>query len=158
MLFRKPDILNTIEDLFKLAIRKQWYHTYWAFDLHQTILKPDYKREGFSCDFYPYALETLQILSKRDDIVMILYTATPPDIIKIYLKEFENKGIKFKYINCNPDVDDVRSFGYYKEKFYFNALFEDKSGFNPKDWKTIYKWLSKKLKTYNPDPKWDQKF
>jgi hypothetical protein len=89
---------------------------------------------------------------------MILYTATPPDIIKVYLKEFENKGVKFKYINCNPEVDDKRSFGCYTSKFYYNFLAEDKAGFDPRYWKKIYKHLKKELKKYNPDPNWEQKF
>ena len=158
MFFHRPEILDVIDNLFELAIRKEWYHTYWAIDMHQTFLKPDYKRDGFSCDFYPYAEETLRLLSKRDDIVLILYTATHPDIVSSYIQEFETKGIKFKFVNCNPDVDDVRSFGYYKEKMYYNTIFEDKSGFNPNSWKKIYKYLNKKLKTYNPNPNWSKKF
>lgn len=158
MWFRKPDILKTIDSLFETAIRKEWYHTYWAIDMHQTFLIPDYKREGLTCDFYPYALETLQLLSERNDIVLILYTATDPDKLDYYLKEFKTKGINFRFVNSNPEIDDKRSFGFYKNKPYFNVLLEDKAGFNPKDWKCIYKYLTKKLKRYNPDPNWEQKF
>jgi len=158
MFFHRPEILNVIDNLFKTAIKKEWYHTYWAIDMHQTFLVPDYKREGLTCDFYPYALETLQLLSKRDDIVLILYTATDPDKLDYYLKEFKTKGINFRFVNCNPEVDDKRSFGCYTSKIYFNVLFEDKSGFNPCRWKCIYKHLSKKLKNYNPNPNWEQKY
>ena len=124
------------------AIRKQhfealdkypkWGFTYWAFDLHGTIIKPNYETGNIPKEFYPYAKEVLQMLSKRDDIVMYMYTCSHPHEQEQYVKYFEDEGITFKWVNENPDVPtDNNGYGYYEDKPYFNVLFEDKAGFDP---------------------------
>lgn len=56
-------IVDFIQKMFNHSFEKEWYETYWAFDLHGTIIKPTYK--GTEVIYYPYAKETLQVIRKR---------------------------------------------------------------------------------------------
>ncbi len=118
-----------------------WGFTYWAFDLHSTIIVPNYDNVNIPKEFYPHAKEVLQMLSKRDDMVLIMYTCSHPHEIEQYLELFEENGIHFKYVNENPEVlTDHNGYGYYEKKFYFNVLFEDKAGFDAEnDWYDVMK-------------------
>lgn len=146
----EPQILSWIKKMFAHAKEKNWYETYWAFDIHGTVSIPDY-RKGIKKDlsdrseivYYPFAKETLQLFTKRDDIIMIMFTSSYPPELEYYVKKFKKDGIEFKYINENPEVSDSKgAFGYYEKKMYFNVLFEDKAGFNPlTDWKHVYDYM-----------------
>jgi len=35
-------VLDQIKKTFRISHEKQWYETYWTFDIHGTILKPTY--------------------------------------------------------------------------------------------------------------------
>jgi len=39
--------------------KRGWNYTYWAFDLHGTIIKPNYEAGNIPTEFYPYAMEVL---------------------------------------------------------------------------------------------------
>jgi len=143
-------IKDAIKKCFKTMDRKGWDEVYWAFDLHETIVYPEYDCDGIPTTFYPLAKSTLQQISKRKDIKMIMYTCSHPTEQKKYLEFFESQNIHFDYVNDNPLVktgDD--SYGYYDQKFYMNVLLEDKSGFNAdKDWLEVKNaletnWLKK---------------
>jgi hypothetical protein len=85
----------------------------------------------------------MQALSKRTDIVRILYTCSYPHEITQYLKLFSDNGIHFHYINENPEVADG-GYGYYQDKFYVNVMFEDKAGFEgDTDWELVKETLKK---------------
>lgn len=134
-------ITRAIENCFQHARAKGWSKTYWAFDIHGTILKPTFQRGIISKEFYPYAKEVMQLLSTRTDIVRILYTCSYPHEIEEYLTYFAQHNIHFDNINKNPDVADG-GYGYYQDKFYFNVLMDDKAGFDGEtDWKNIYDLL-----------------
>ena len=134
-------MIRTIENCLRQAKVKGWAKTYWAIDIHGTILKPNFKRDNISTEFYPGAIEVMQQLSKRNDIVCILYTCSYPHEIKQYLEYFNKHDIHFNYVNENPEVADGE-YGYYQKKFYFNVLMDDKAGFEgEKDWLTIKKIL-----------------
>jgi hypothetical protein len=121
---------------------KGWVKTYWAFDIHGTMLKPTFETGVVSTEFYPYAKEVMRILTRQQSIVRILYTCSYPAEIVQYLKYFEDSGIRFDYVNENPDVC-AGAYGHYDRKFYFNVLFEDKAGFDPlTDWKEVHDLLS----------------
>ena len=151
----QPSLLIWIAKMFDHAYKKQWYETYWCFDVHGVISKPDYRKEVKEINYYPYVKETLQYISKyRKDIIMILYTSSYPDEINIYMDIFKKDNIHFKYVNENPEISDSKgSFGYYYTKPYYNVLFEDKSGFIPEiDWQPIYEYFINS--DYKPDPNW----
>jgi hypothetical protein len=150
-----------IQKMFKHSFEKEWYETYWAFDIHGTILIPTFRKDSYDSDFYPYAKETLQLLTKREDIVMIISTSSYPEEIEHYQKVFKENDIHFKYVNENPDIDSSKgNFGYYENKFYFNVMLEDKAGFVPeKEWRQILLLLSHyQIANYLPDSKWSTKF
>ena len=154
-------LVQWIEKMFQHALEKEWYETYWAFDVHGVILRPNYRKNHFHADFYPYAKEALKLMSKRDDIVMILFTSSYPEEISYYLKVFDENEISFRYVNENPEIDSSKgNFGYYEKKFYFNVLFEDKAGFDPEtEWEQIYNRLKKYEQDGElPDPKWTTKY
>lgn len=129
-------ISNAIQNAYEMARNRGWDHLYWAIDIHGTILKPNYSK-GIPTEFYPDAEYVLKKLSNRKDSTLILYTCSHPEEIQEYLEFFKNKGIEFKYVNSNPEVPN-NAYGYFKEKFYFNILCEDKAGFDPfQDWLVI---------------------
>ena len=130
-------ITKAIDNCFSHARKRGWAKTYWAFDIHGTILRPNYKTNEISKEFYPGAVEVMQMLTRRKDIVKILYTCSYPHEIEQYLEYFERHGILFDHINRNPDVADG-GYGYYKDKFYFNVLMDDKAGFDgDTDWEAM---------------------
>ncbi|MBT1696970.1 hypothetical protein KK083_08805 [Fulvivirgaceae bacterium PWU4] len=145
-------ITKAITNCLQNAAIKGWAKTYWAFDIHGTMLYPTFQSGVLSTKFYPHVKEVMQLLSKRSDIVLILYTCSYPHEIVEYLKYFEGHGIHFEYVNENPDVC-AGAYGHYDRKFYFNILFEDKAGFDPlTDWKLVYDLLlAQKLQPKNTD-------
>jgi hypothetical protein len=139
-------IIRSIEiNHFNTKKNRGWDRTFWFFDIHATILRPNYQLGNIPKEFYPMAKETLQLLSKLDDVVMILYTCSHPHEIKEYLKFFVENEIHFKYVNENPEVmTDVNGYGNYDKKPYMNVLFEDKSGFEPEtEWSEVYELMFK---------------
>lgn len=124
---------------FRAMKTRGWDKTYWFFDIHSTILKPNYKEGDIPKEFYPRAKEILQDISNRDDVTMALYTCSHPHEIQEYLDFFDSHGIHFEYVNENPEVSNSQtSYGCYDNKPYMNVLFEDKAGFNPdKDWSKV---------------------
>ena len=126
-------IIRAIETAFINKEKRKWDQIYYYFDIHETILYPDYNNKD-ALKFYEHAKDVLQYLSTRTDITLALYTCSYPKEIERYIKFFEEHGIKFKYVNKNPDAKNTL-YGYYEDKPYYNVLFEDKAGFNAeKDW------------------------
>jgi hypothetical protein len=134
-------IIDSIKTAFETSRKKGWTKMYFAVDIHGTMIKPNYQKGNIPTDFYTDALESLQLMSKRDDIVLILYTCSNPDEIIKYKKLLKDNLIYFRYANKNPEVEN-ESYGYYDDKFYFSVLLDDKAGFNPHtDWKIITEFL-----------------
>lgn len=125
---------------------ESWDFTYWAFDLHGSIVIPNYETGNIPTEMYPYAEEVLKMLSNRNDIVMFLYTCSHPHEQIQYMDFFRGRGIDFKYVNKNPEVKTQQTgYGYYKDKPYFNILIEDKAGFDPEtDWLAIKQYMKNK--------------
>ena len=127
-------ISKAIEKAFATKERRGWEKTYWAFDIHETILEPNWVAGVLPKTFYPGAREALQMISKREEIVSILYTCSYPAEIADYLAYFRENHIHFNYVNENPEVKNT-GFGNFDKKPYFNVLFEDKAGFDAEqDW------------------------
>jgi hypothetical protein len=140
-------ILKSIQvNHFEYKVKRNWDKTYWFFDIHGTILKPNYQYGNTPKDFYPYAVETLQFLTKLPDVEMIIYTCSHPHEIKEYIKLFADSGIVFKFVNENPEVPtQVDGYGCYDKKPYMNVLFEDKAGFDPEtEWKEVLDFMKSK--------------
>lgn len=139
-------ITKAINKAFITAFERKWDKIYWAVDIHSTILVPTYEK-GISTEFYPLAKETLQMASKRKDIDLILYTCSWPHEIEQYIKMFEKNDIFFKNANKNSEIKNS-DYGYYNDKPYFNVLFEDKAGFDPKEWFDVIELLKEFPENY----------
>ena len=127
-------IIDAINHCLAYAGMKGWKKTYWAIDIHGTILKPTYEKGVLSTEFYPNAKKVLQVLTKDAKVVLILYTCSYPEEISEYLRFFRSHQIRFDYVNENPEMN-AGAYGYYDSKFYFNLLLDDKAGFDPeRDW------------------------
>ena len=154
-------VANQIQRTFKVSFEKEWYETYWAFDVHGTILKPTYNLNEDEMEFYPFAKEALQEIAKRSDIIMILWTCSYPHEIQKYVEFFGKNGIHFHHVNENPGISsNMGNFGFYEQKFYFNVLFEDKAGFDPmREWKEVYDLMVHYRKEkILPNPDWTTKY
>ena len=146
-----------IEKMFKHSFEHKWFETYWAIDLHGVVFIPTFRKDDGKAVFYPFAKETLQLMSNRKDIVLIMFTSSYPSEIESYNKVFVENDITFQYINENPEIQSGQDgYGSYDKKFYYNVLFEDKAGFDPLiEWKQIYDLLIKyEREIYLPDPSW----
>lgn len=153
-------MVTWIDKMFNHSFSKKWYTTYWGIDLHGTVLFPTNRDSHTNMVYYPYAKETLLLLSNRPDIKLIMSTSSYPEEIEFYNKSFIENGIVFDYINKNPEIDSSKgSFGYYDDKYYLNVLLDDKAGFCPEtDWKQIYNLLlSYQSKKFLPDINWNIK-
>jgi hypothetical protein len=134
---------------FEYKEKRNWDKTYFAFDIHGTILKPNYTYGNTPDEFYPMAKETLQLISTLSDVCMILYTCSHPHEIEEYIELFKANNINFQFVNENPEVPtDPNGYGCYDKKPYMNVLFEDKAGFDPKiEWQEVYDLLTEKYGT-----------
>ena len=136
----KPDTRSIVRAIktnhVGAMVSRGWEYTYWAFDIHSTIIKPNYEAGNIPREFYPLAKECLQVISSRPEIKMMTYTCSFPHEQLEYVEFFKENGINFDFVNNNPEVkSEEGGYGYYKDKPYFNVLFEDKAGFNGEtDW------------------------
>ncbi len=130
-------VTKAIIKAFQRKKDRNWDKTYWGFDIHETIILPNWSEVDIPITFYPHAKEVLQLISAKKDIICILFTCSHPNEIKVYEKLFKENDIHFDYVNENPEVHGVK-YGYYEKKPYFNVLFEDKAGFDPlEDWQKV---------------------
>ena len=131
-------LINYIKKLLDEREKNGFKYIYFMIDVHNTIIKATHKKD---CNFvfFDYAKEVLQELSKRDDVKLIMWTSTYPQVTELYTEEFEKNGIHFDFVNFNNEVhnDDIRCFD---SKFFYDVIIDDKAGFNPeRDWEKI--WL-----------------
>lgn len=131
--------LFNIRRTFEMKKVKGWPEVYFCIDLHGTII-PSGKSSDDMTDattFYPDAKEVLQNLSRRKDIILILWTSTPADRLGAVIKFLQANDIWFIYYNENPHAKNTprSDFG---RKFYFSVLLDDRAGFEPEtDWTAI---------------------
>ena len=134
------NLITTFDNAFKLMHLRKWDYIYVAVDVHGTIFKPTYSTEE-SYDYYPYAKEVLQKLSRRKDVKLILWTASHPEMLEKYKAKLESDGIHIDFINENPEVENS-DFANFNNKFYFNVGLDDKFGFDANnDWLDLKQML-----------------
>ena len=115
---------------------KNWEKIYVVVDIHDTILRACYDDEE-TYDYLPSAKQALQMMSLRKDICLILWSSSHRDKLMEYTKHFLDDGIRFDYINENPEVDNTRLQSF-EEKLYMNVGLDDKFGFDGEtDWKIV---------------------
>lgn len=126
-------IKDLILKTFELKKKKGWDTLYWAVDIHETCIVPNYKAGEICTEFYPLAKEALQRISAREDSTLILFTCSYPHEIEKYLEYFKSHNIHFKFVNHNPAAENT-AFGFFEKKFYCNMILDDKTGFVPAHW------------------------
>lgn len=116
---------------------KEWDKIYVAVNIHGTIVRSNYKVGEIPTEFYPFSKKTLQLMSSRSDVCLIMYTCSHLGQIDKYLQFFQENNINFDYVNCNPEIQNT-ALGRYTDKLYFNILLEDKAGFDAEsDWEDV---------------------
>ena len=119
-------IIRAIENGFKAMSERGWDKIFYLVDLHSTVIKPNYQAGNIPKEFYPHAKEVLQMITKRKDICLIMYTCSHPHEIVEYHKFFKGHGIVFEYVNENPEVKTQEGgYGCYDTKPYMNVLIDD---------------------------------
>ena len=135
--------MKTISQIIKhaneLRERRGWDNTYWAIDLHDTIITGEYNKFNEGSTIYPHAKEVLDYLYNSKIHRTILWTSSYVSSVEDVLKRFE---LKFHYFNINPECPSTELCDF-NGKFYFNIGLDDKFGFCPmSDWLEIRKALS----------------
>lgn len=124
------NIRKTFEDKAK----RNWEKVYFCVDLHDVVIEGKYNRMNEGAEFGPNAINVLQQLSYRKDIVLILWTSSHDDAVKAILNKMKDSGIEFRYVNENPECPNTELCDFNK-KLYFNILLDDKAGFSiDSDW------------------------
>jgi hypothetical protein len=129
---------------------KFWEYTryeklYLLVDIHGTIFKPSFDKEE-TYQYYPWAKQCLQELSKDPKVVLILWSGCYTHNFMKYINKFEEDNINFNYINENPECSNS-SYACFDSKFYFDIGIDDKFGFDPNiDWSNFYPRIIKHIK------------
>ena len=134
------DIKKAFEAAFSRMKEKNWEKIYVAVDIHDTILRACYEAEE-TYDYFPLAFECLWLMSQRNDICLILWSSCHKEVLARYVNHFLSDGIRFDYVNANPEVEDtpLQCFG---EKLYMNVGLDDKFGFDAEyDWMEVLEVL-----------------
>ena len=125
-----------------------WDKTYWAIDLHDTIINSTYKSNHDDIKMYWMAGSVLRELSRRPSHVLILFTSSHDAYLEKMLQWFDEQGIHFNHVNCNPECPTTELSDFSK-KFYFDIIVEDKAGFDPlEDWGAIWTALKTDMDPY----------
>ena len=133
-------LITYISTLLKSKEEKGYDKLYIMVDIHNTILVPTFSNNEIY-EYFPYAKEVLQELSKREDIILIMWTSCYKDKIEEYLNHFKENGIIFDFVNENPLYKNL-DFACFDTKFYYDIGIDDKFGFDANnDWFKIYKLL-----------------
>lgn len=133
-------LVKYLEKLLKMKEQKGWEFLYFMIDIHNTVIRPTYNK-SVNFEYFSHSKEVLQILSKRSDIKLIMWTSTYPEIITMYNRKFRGDDIIFDYINENPDFNDDNQ-RCFIDKFYYDVGIDDKFGFDAETgWKDIYDYL-----------------
>ena len=139
-------IIKAFSNGYNRMVEKSWDHIYILIDIHGTVFKPSYHNKE-TYDFYKFAKETLQELSKYDFFKLIMWTSSNKDTINDFIRVFNENDIHFDYVNENPEIHALSSdpkSSDFSDKFYFNVGIDDKFGFDPEeDWIDLYDFITR---------------
>ena len=130
------NLKKAFDAAFTRMREKNWEKIYVAVDIHDTILRACYDDEEMY-DYFPFAKDALRMISLRKDICLILWSSCHREKLMEYASHFLDDGIRFDYINENPEVDNTHLQNF-DEKLYMNVGLDDKFGFDAEtDWEVI---------------------
>lgn len=136
--------VSTFKNQFEIMKKKQWKKLFVAVDIHDTTMYSTYSNK-LSTEYYPFAKETLQLMSQDPQICLILWTCSTKDNCIRYMDKFKNDGIIFSYVNGNPEVVST-DFADFESKLYANVILDDKGSFLPlKDWPKLHAYFLERL-------------
>ena len=139
------NIEKSFDNAFQKMKERNWEKIYVLVDIHDTVFEGCYYEEE-TYKWYPYAKETLDIMSHAQQISLILWTSTYKDKIDEYIGYFKTNGIKFDFSNRNTETENT-DLSCFDEKTYFNVGIDDKFGFYAEtDWKLIYDYLIESIR------------
>lgn len=122
---------------------RRYDNLYIVVDIHGTIFRPTFKKEEEVYQYYPYAKQCLQELSKDPNVKLILWSGCYQDKFDMYIKHFWEDNINFDYINENPECKNS-DYACFDKKFYFDIGIDDKFGFDAlNDWREFYPLIIK---------------
>jgi len=131
-----------IEKAFNDKTTRNWEKLFICVDLHDTIIQGKHSLNKDNIEYLPNAIKVLQNLSKRKDIVLILWSSSHIVTVAKALDKLEKQGVYFKYVNNNPECPSNEMCDFSK-KFYINIIFDDKAGFEKDDWFLVEKELKR---------------
>ena len=133
-------IVQAFKNAYEKAEKRRYSKIYVAIDLHDTIVTSSYTNNDAPAFINRDVVECLRLLSKREEVIIILWSGLKEEDKGKFLQFFSKNAIKIDYINENPR-ERGNSYANFDDKFYFSVLIDDKAGFDPKtDWKAITKW------------------
>lgn len=139
------NIEKSFDNAFQKMKERNWEKIYVLVDIHDTVFEGCYHNKE-TYKWYPYAKETLNIMSHAQQISLILWTSTYKDKIDEYLGYFKDNGIRFDFSNRNSETENT-DLSCFDEKTYFNVGIDDKFGFDAEiDWKTLYDYLIESIR------------
>ncbi len=133
--------MKNISELYNNFWKNPRYeYCYIAVDIHGTIFKPSFEKEE-TYQYYPMAKQCLRLLSQNPKVKLILWSGCYTHNFMKYIQKFESDGIKFDYINKNPECTNS-SYACFDSKFYFDLGIDDRFGFDARtDWRDFYTTL-----------------
>ena len=138
-------IVKSFDKALKRMEECNWDKIYVLVDLHDTIFEACYY-ENEEYKWYPYAKETLELMSHAKDISLILWTSTHINTVVKYITYLKKFGINFDMVNLNREVKNT-DLSCFDEKTYFNVGIDDKFGFDAEiEWKTLYYYLAEAIR------------
>ncbi len=136
-------MIKPIANALKKRRDRGYDTTYWAIDIHDTIVPATYSWPNkYDLTKFDKCLESLKLLSDMPDHKIILWSCTSKEHVLELLELLKTHGITIDYFNENPECE---SEGVYdcSGKFYFDILIEDKAGFDAmNDWIIVYACLT----------------
>ena len=138
-------ISHAIEVAFEKKRVRGWEkfpRLFVAIDLHDVIIPGTYTLNNDGRQFYPYAKEVLQWLTRRKDMCLILFTSSHKKQIEDVRSWMKQDGIVFDYANENPECPNNELCDFSK-KWFMDIMLEDKAGFESGDWLEIKETLIK---------------
>lgn len=135
-------ISQTFGRAFDTMKKRNWEKIFVLVDIHDTIIKSDYCIDIQNPQFYPNALEVLEMLTFRKDVSLILWSSCTTEKLKEYQIEFIKHGhVIFDHFNYNPEVQSTE-YACFADKPYFNVIIDDKAGFDAEnDWTELLDYL-----------------
>ena len=136
------NIVKSFEAAFDKAKKNNWDYIIVLVDIHDTIFKGTFS-EIENYEYLGKAKETLQLMSARSDIKIILWSSTFTK--NKYILQLYKDNINIDAFNKN--IQDIKNtnIACFDEKPYFNVGIDNAFGFEPEtDWEKIYNYLIKK--------------